>query len=114
VLRQLEFQVFNRFAYHDKEEVVSVFVCVFRAPLSVLGHAPTGWRIHQHFNRRHKLVGHVLQGRCKAILPEENYLLELARYIVLNPVRALFYGRPPDDWYWVVTLLLDDAAPHVG
>ena len=34
----------------------------------------------QHFNRRHKLVGHVLQGRYKAILlQKENYLLELAR-----------------------------------
>jgi len=41
------------------------------------------------FNREHKLVGHVFQGRYKAILVQrEAYLLELARYIVLNPVRA--------------------------
>ncbi|WP_257218236.1 transposase [Janthinobacterium sp. BJB304] len=54
----------------------------------------------QHFNRRHKLVGHVLQGRYKAILmQQENYLLELARYIVLNPVRAHMVGSP-DDRYW--------------
>ena len=43
----------------------------------------------QRFNRRHRRVGHLLQGRFKAILVErDSYLLELARYIVLNPVRA--------------------------
>jgi putative transposase len=43
----------------------------------------------QTFNRRHARVGHVLQGRFKAILVErESHLLELARYVVLNPVRA--------------------------
>lgn len=43
----------------------------------------------QRFNRGHKRVGHLFQGRFKAILVErDSYLLELARYIVLNPVRA--------------------------
>ena len=43
----------------------------------------------QTFNRTHKRVGHVFQGRYKAILVEkENYLLELIRYVLLNPVRA--------------------------
>lgn len=43
----------------------------------------------QRFNRRHGRVGHVFQGRFKAILVErDQYLLELCRYIVLNPVRA--------------------------
>ena len=43
----------------------------------------------QAFNRHHRRVGHVLQGRYKAILVDQDaYLLELARYIVLNPVRA--------------------------
>ncbi len=43
----------------------------------------------QSFNRRHGRVGHVLQGRYKAIVIErDSYLLELSRYIVLNPVRA--------------------------
>lgn len=43
----------------------------------------------QRFNRRHGRVGHVFQGRFKAILVDRDcYLLELARYIVLNPVRA--------------------------
>jgi hypothetical protein len=43
----------------------------------------------QAFNRRHGRVGHVLQGRFKAIVVDrEAYLLELCRYVVLNPVRA--------------------------
>ncbi|MGL6159698.1 transposase [Microbulbifer sp.] len=54
----------------------------------------------QQFNRRHKRVGHVFQGRFKAILVEaESYLLELARYIVLNPVRARMV-RAAKDWPW--------------
>ncbi|MFA5779392.1 MAG: addiction module toxin RelE [Elusimicrobiota bacterium] len=43
----------------------------------------------QQFNRYHRKVGHVLQGRYKGIIVDkDNYLLELSRYIVLNPVRA--------------------------
>ncbi len=43
----------------------------------------------QTFNRTHKRVGHVFQGRYKAIIVEKDgYLLELARYVVLNPLRA--------------------------
>ena len=43
----------------------------------------------QRFNRTHGRVGHVFQGRYKAILVDrDNYLLELCRYVVLNPVRA--------------------------
>jgi len=43
----------------------------------------------QRFNRKHTMVGHVFQGRFKAVLVDkENYLLELCRYVVLNPVRA--------------------------
>lgn len=43
----------------------------------------------QQFNRRHGRVGQVFQGRFKAIMVErDSYLLELARCVVLNPVRA--------------------------
>lgn len=42
----------------------------------------------QAFNRRHKRVGHLFQGRYKAILVEKQaHLLELCRYVVLNPFR---------------------------
>jgi REP element-mobilizing transposase RayT len=41
------------------------------------------------FNRRHRRVGHLLQNRFKSIVVDEDrYLLELVRYIHLNPVRA--------------------------
>jgi putative transposase len=54
----------------------------------------------QAFNRRHERVGHLLQGRFKAILVEkERHLLELVRYVVLNPVRAGL-ARDPADWPW--------------
>lgn len=54
----------------------------------------------QHVNRRHGLVGHVLQGRYKAFLVQkETYLLALARYIVLNPVRAGVVSAP-EQWWW--------------
>jgi REP element-mobilizing transposase RayT len=43
----------------------------------------------QRFNARHDRVGHLFQGRFKSILVErEGHLLELLRYIVLNPVRC--------------------------
>ena len=54
----------------------------------------------QTFNRMNRRVGHVFQGRYKAILVEkESYLLELSRYIVLNPVRAGMVGSAKD-WPW--------------
>jgi len=47
----------------------------------------TGYVVN--FNRRHKRSGHLFQNRYKSILCEdEPYLLELTRYIHLNPLRA--------------------------
>ena len=57
-------------------------------------------RYAQYFNRRHRQVGHLFQGRYKAILVQkESYLLELARYIVNNPVRACQVASA-DEWCW--------------
>ena len=54
----------------------------------------------QSHNKRHDTVGHLLQGRFKSIVVDrESYLLELARYVVLNPVRAGLVARP-EDWTW--------------
>ena len=54
----------------------------------------------QGFNRYHKRAGHLFQGRFKSILVEkEAYLLELCRYVVLNPVRAGLVGHPRE-WMW--------------
>jgi len=54
----------------------------------------------QAFNRKHNRVGHLFQGRYKAILVEkDSYLFELSRYIVLNPVRAQMV-RSAVNWRW--------------
>ena len=53
-----------------------------------------------HVNRTHARVGHLFQGRLKAILVErESDLLELCRYVVLNPVCASMVAAP-GDWQW--------------
>ncbi|UCD83132.1 MAG: transposase [Desulfobacterales bacterium] len=53
------------------------------------------------FNRRHRRVGHLFQNRYKSILcQEDSYLLELVRYIHLNPLRAgLVNSMRQLDWY---------------
>ena len=62
----------------------------------------------QAFNRRHNVVGHLFQGRFKAILVDrEAYLLELVRYVELNPVRASMVSDPLS-WPW------SSFAAHVG
>jgi REP element-mobilizing transposase RayT len=57
-------------------------------PLStVMGRLLTGYAIT--FNRRHRRSGHLFQNRYKSILcQEDSYLLELTRYMHLNPLRA--------------------------
>ena len=45
-------------------------------------------------NRRHRTVGHPFQGRYKAVLiQKESHLLEVCRYVVLNPLRAKAVAR---------------------
>ncbi len=54
----------------------------------------------QKYNRDHNRVGHLFQGRYKAFVVEkDSYLLELSRYIALNPVRAGLV-RSPEEWVW--------------
>ena len=62
----------------------------------------------QRFNRRHGLVGHLFQGRFHAILVDrESYLLEVCRYVDLNPVRAKLVTQA-GDWPW------SSHAAHTG
>ena len=52
----------------------------------------------QKYNKIHNVTGHLFQGRYKSIIVEkQSYLLELCRYIVLNPVRANMVKYP---WQW--------------
>lgn len=71
----------------------------------------------QASNRRHARVGHLFQGRFKAILVDSDvYLLELTRYVVLNPVRAGMVSSPAD-WPWSsyrASAGLEPAAPWLA
>lgn len=53
-----------------------------------------------YYNRKYQKVGHLFQGRYKAILCDmDNYLATLVRYVHLNPVRAGLVKRP-EDYLW--------------
>lgn len=66
----------------------------------------------QRFNQTHNRVGHVYQGRYKAILVEKDaYLLELSRYVVLNPVRSRRV-KQVGRWPWSsYAMMLGKQAP---
>jgi len=65
----------------------------------------------QSINRAHGRVGHVFQGRYKSILIEkDSYLLELARYVVLNPLRAGMINEI-GDWPWSSYPAMIGAVP---
>ncbi len=54
----------------------------------------------QTFNRRHGTTGHVFQGRFHSeFMQSDSHLLEVTRYVALNPVRAGLCRRP-EDWPW--------------
>ena len=54
----------------------------------------------QLFNKRHKRTGHLFQGRFKGILiQKDSHLLEVCRYVVLNPIRAGMV-ESPEQWTW--------------
>jgi REP element-mobilizing transposase RayT len=71
----------------------------------------------QWFNRRHARVGHVLQGRFKAlVLDDESYLRRVVRYIALNPVRGGLV-EDPAQWPWSsyrATAGLEDPPPFLS
>jgi REP element-mobilizing transposase RayT len=68
-------------------------------------------------NRRHRRVGHLFQGRFKAVLVDSDaYLLEVSRYVVLNPVRAGMVKKP-GAWPWSsyrACVGLEPAAPWLA
>jgi len=54
----------------------------------------------RRFNKIHRRRGHLFEGRYKAVVCDrDSYLLELVRYIHLNPVRASLVKRP-GKWQW--------------
>jgi len=68
----------------------------------------------QWWNRRHKKVGHVFQGRFKAqLVQRDGYALALARYVALNPVRAGLVPRP-EKWRWSSYATTIGLRPHLS
>ena len=62
----------------------------------------------QAVNRRHGRSSHLLEGRFKALhVDRDNYLLEVCRYVDLNPVRAGLVATP-SQWRW------SSYAAHTG
>ncbi len=54
----------------------------------------------QRFNQKYSRTGHVFQGRYKAfVVDSDAHFCEVARYVVLNPVRARLVSHPKD-WKW--------------
>lgn len=73
---------------------VHILVRTLSMPLAkFMSRLLTGYALY--FNKRHKRVGHLFQNRYKSIVvDEEIYLLELIRYIHLNPLRAGIVKEP--------------------
>jgi len=66
----------------------------------------------QRFNLRHGLTGHVFQGRFYSELVEtEVHLIQLARYVMLNPVRARLCDHPAA-WSWSSYRAVVGSAPR--
>ena len=86
---------FKLYAYVLMSNHVHLLLETRQIPLSKIMQG-TQFTYTQYYNRRHGSVGHLFQGRYKAILCDrEAYLLELVRYIHLNPARL---RRPKDLW----------------
>lgn len=84
-----------------------------RANLSSFMHAiASGYTTY--FNMKRKRSGHLFRGRYKAILVDrDGYLLELSRYIHLNPVRATLVERPEDYPYSSYRSYLSPGSPSM-
>jgi len=68
----------------------------------------------QYFNYRYRKVGHLFQGRYKAIICEKDkYVLALLRYIHLNPVRARLVEQPEGYVYSGHRSYLSDRAARI-
>ena len=69
-----------------------------------------------YFNRRHRHTGHVFEQRYKAFLVDrDNYLLQVSRYIHLNPVGVRMVERPQDyRWSSYKAYLRDEKSSRLN
>ncbi len=78
---------------------IHLLLQVCEIPASTIMHNLSS-RYSQKINRKYKRIGHLFQGRYKAILIEEDkYFMRLLRYIHLNPVRSKIVTRP-EEYSW--------------
>lgn len=79
---------------------------------AILHHINTSYT--NYFNAKKKRVGHLFQGRYRAILVEkDHYALELSRYIHLNPVRAQLV-KNPGEYPWSSCLAYEEERKRWG
>ena len=87
------------YAYVLMENHVHLLMETKEAPLSKILQG-INQRYTMYFNHRYATVGHLFQGRYKAILCEKDaYLLSLVKYIHMNPVRA-GSAKSPGEYRW--------------
>ena len=113
------------FHYCREKEVHLLCYCLLSNHVHLLLETPQGnlSRMMQAFqtsytvsrNRRHQHTGHVFEQRYKAFLVDkDNYLLQVSRYIHLNPVAARIVERPQDyRWSSYRTYLREREAAGV-
>ncbi len=86
-------------AYCFMSNHVHLLLQVSNIPLSKIVQK-LSFRYTRYINKKESRVGHLFQGRYKSILIDaDNYLLELVRYIHLNPVRAKIVKKP-ENYKW--------------
>ena len=91
---------FHLYAYALMKNHLHLLFEVEETPLSKIMQVMQ-FRYARYFNKRYRKVGHLFQGRYKAILCDRDaYLLELVRYIHLNPVRAKVVDDP-EKYPWI-------------
>jgi REP element-mobilizing transposase RayT len=87
------------YAYTLMNNHVHLLIETLSAPISKIMQV-INFTYTSYFNRKHKKVGHLFQGRYKAYLCDRDaYLLALVRYIHLNPVRAKL-AKNPHEYKW--------------
>lgn len=111
-LSPTDYQIYlEKFTQYRRQYDVTVYAyCLMPNHVHLLlecGKAPLGRFMQglqqsytQYYNRKYRKAGHLFQGRYKAILcQKDTYLLELIRYIHLNPVRSKLATRSQDYGY---------------
>ena len=96
----------------DRQVFLDLLAVTPKANLSQIMRGLNG-RYTRFFNKTRRPMGQIFQGRCKAIVVQkDSYLLELSRYIILNPVRAGMADVPENySWSRYCTLIGQCACP---